>query len=167
MKKIVLKIVVITVVNPFWWSGTPVKKLHYFQKLRQDRTIFRTTTDPRCHAVADPGGHRDHGPPGPDQLPKIILKMTILDTYLKNFQPRFTRHEFFLNISSCTFCTIIIKSPLNVGTMLQGHVCLKKSFSYQHSCTNKDQCLNISKISQKGTKRMHIQQRKIQELPGP
>ena len=35
-------------------------------------------------AVLDParggGGHRGHGPSDPDQQPKIVLKMTILDT---------------------------------------------------------------------------------------
>ena len=34
-----------------------------------------------------------------------------------------------LNFQNCTFCTIIIKKcPLNVGTILQGHVYFKKSF---------------------------------------
>ena len=34
-------------------------------------------------------------PIGPDQPPKIVLKMTILDTYLENVQPHFAWHEFF------------------------------------------------------------------------
>ena len=53
-----------------------------------------------CCPVADPAGGGSIGamaPPGPDEPPKTVLKLTILDTYLKNFQPRFTQHDYFKN----------------------------------------------------------------------
>ena len=78
--------------------------------------------------------------------------MSILDTYLKNFQPCFTQHEFFKYPKLHILHNYHEKYPLNVGTILQGSVCFKKSFSYQKdNCINKDKCLDISKISQKGT----------------
>ena len=72
-------------------------------------------------AVEDPGEHRGHGTPGPDQPPKIVLKMTILHTFLKNVQPHFAWDEKYLKYLKLHILhNYHKKCPLNVGTMLQG-----------------------------------------------
>ena len=74
--------------------------------------------------VANPGDHRGHGFPDPDQQPKNFPKIDNFrhsnNEYLKHFLLHFAQHEF-LNIQDCVFllCTIIIKFfPVHLETML-------------------------------------------------